>query len=191
MEFYTYTIEENPDKTVQTVTNIAMGCVIGTLVVYMIGLFAIATILFSIAVILGVVLAIGKKGNIQAYGVSKNKLVINDSSISIAGENYAMEKINDLRFKIASYAGLEYMRQGLKTYDGMDNYVSFNYNGKDVKCNFYLNSARHTLILGQLFDEFYRKKIPFTETDRYGNQTWIFRQLDEKELAAFKEKYGY
>ena len=191
MEFYTYTIEGNPDKTVQTVTNIAMGCVIGTLVVYMIGLFVIATILFSIAVILGVVLAIGKKGNIQAYVVSKNKLVITDSSISIAGENYDMGKVRDLQFKIHSYAGLDYMSDGLKTSDGMGNYVSFNYNGKEVKCNFYLNSAKHALILGQLFDEFYRRKIPFIETDRSGYQTWLFRRLDNNELAAFKEKYGY
>jgi hypothetical protein len=191
MQFSTYIIEGNPDKTVVTVSNIAAGLALGALLTCMIGLYQIGTILFVIAVIAGVLLAFIKKGNIQSYVLSKNKLIITTSCIEIAGVVYEMEKIRDLHISVHSYAGLDYMSDGLKTSDGMNNYVSFVFDGKKVECRYYLDGATHTLSLCQVLQEFYYKKIPFIEVDRYGGQTYLLKRLNENELATFKNKYGY
>ena len=191
MQFETYTIEGNPDKTVVTVSNIALGSLMGALFTCMAALYTIGTILFVAAVIIGTVLAVIKKGNIQAIVLSKNKLIITTSSIEIAGVVYDLKQITDLRFFIHSYAGLDYMADGLKTSDGMNNYVSFISDGKKINCQYILGGPTHVLSLCELLQEFYRNKIPFIEVDRYGYQTHLLQRLDDNELAAFKEKFNY
>lgn len=193
MEFSTYTIEGNPDKTVRGGTNISLILIIGALITCMIGFTTIGTVLFVLAVIVGVVLAVFKKGNVQAYVLSKNKLVITPASIEITGVVYDPQKIKDLRFIIHSYAGLDYMDRsiGYSTSDGMENYVSFTIDGKKITCRFYLNSAKHTFMLAEVLQEFYYKKIPLIEMDRQGYQTYLLKRLDDNELAEFKKKYGY
>jgi hypothetical protein len=193
MEFSTYTIEGNPDKTVKKGTNISLFLIVGALLTCVIGFFTIGTVLFILAVVVGVVLAIFKKGNVQAYVLTKNRLVITPASIEIAGVVYALEKIKDLRFVIHSYAGLDYMEVGLgyQTSDGMENYVSFTVDDKKTVCRFYLNSPKHTYLLAEVLQEFYYKKIPLIEIDRQGGQTYLLKRLNEDELAAFKKKYGY
>jgi hypothetical protein len=190
MQFEAYTIEDNPDKTVVTISNIAAVTILAALVVCMIGLYQLGTILFVIVVLGGVILAFIKKGNIQPYGISKNKLMVTTSAVKIADVVYEMDKIRDLRFHIHSFAGLDYMADGLKTSDGMNNYVSFTVNEKRINCRFYLNGPTHTLTLCRLFQEFYYRRIPFIEIDKGGIQTYLLQRLDDKELAAFKNKYG-
>jgi len=190
MQFTSYIIEGNPDKTVVAVTNIAMVALLGALITCFAGLMQIGTILFVTAVILGVVLALFKKGNIQAVVLSKNKLIITTSYIEIAGIVYEMEKIRDLHIGVHSFAGLDYMADGLKTSDGMNNNVSFTFDGKKKNCTFYLDGPTHTFSLCLVLQEFYRQKIPVIEVDRFGGQTFLFKRLNEQELAAFKEKYG-
>ncbi|OQP46750.1 hypothetical protein [Niastella populi] len=194
MEFSTYIITRNTDKTVVKGTNIVLVLIAGALVASLAGWYKTGTTLFILAVVAGITLAVMKKGNVQAYILSKTKLVITTASIEIAGVVYEMEKIRNLRFVIHSYAGLKYKDKGnmmSQTSDGLQNTLSFTYDGKSIACQFYLNSEKHTFILCQVLQEFYYKKIPFVEADRNGYQTYLLKQLNEKELAAFKEKYGY
>jgi len=193
MEFTTYIIrfEANPDKSVKWFFYVAVGGIMGAVGAVVIGLNILATLLFLGTLAFVLIVAMVKKGNIGLDILSaKEKLVITSNGISIAGKNCDINDIKDLRFQINSYRGARSSRKGLDISDGIENFLSFNYNGKEVKYRFYLNSAKHTQILGQVFEEFYRKKIPFIETDANGYQTWLFRRLDEKELAAFKEKYS-
>ncbi|OQP51070.1 hypothetical protein A4H97_04450 [Niastella yeongjuensis] len=195
MEFTTYIIKRNTDKTVVSGNTIVLVLIIAALITGVIGFVKTATVLFILGVAAGIILFVIKKGNTQAYVLSKeNKLVINSTSIELEGVVYDIEKIKDLKFVIHSYAGLRYSEGKSRIYqtsDGTLNYLTFTADGKETGCRYYLNSEKHTFILCQVLQEFYYKKVPFIETDRDGNQTYLLKRLDEKELAAFKTKYGY
>jgi len=194
MEFYTYIISRNTDKTVVSGTYLVLALAVGALITGVAGWVKTGSVLFILAVIAGIVLAVMKKGNIGAFVLSKKKLVITSAAIEIAGVMYELEKIKDLRFVLHSYFGLKYKDKGSRlhqTSDGTENYLSFTVDGKETGCRFYLNSEKHTFILCQVLQEFYYKKIPFIEVDREGDQTYLLKRLDDDELAAFKKKYGY
>ncbi|THU41265.1 hypothetical protein FAM09_03920 [Niastella caeni] len=191
MQFVTYIIEGNPDKSVDVAAKIVAGLIAGVFIACLTGFATIAAYLFLIMAVGGIIFAFVKKGNIQSHGLSKSQLLISTSSVQIAGDVYEMGKIKDLQFRIHSYAGLDYMADGLKTSDGMNNYVSFTVDEKKINCRFYLDGPTHTLTLCKLFQEFYYKRIPFIEIDRDGIQTYLLQRFDDKELAAFKNKYGY
>jgi hypothetical protein len=194
MEFTSYIIKRNTDKTVVSGNTIVLVLIIATLVTGVIGFVKTATVLFILAAAAGIILFIIKKGNTQAYVLSKNKLVINSKSIALEEVVYEIEKIKDLKFVIHSYAGLRHSEGKSRVYqtsDGTLNYLSFTVDGKEIGCRYYLNSEKHTFILCQVLQEFYYKKVPFIEVDRDGQQTYLLKRLDEKELAAFKTKYGY
>lgn len=194
MEFTSYIIIKNTDKTVKWGSAIVLTLIIGALITGVTGFVKTASVLFILAVIAGIIMFVIKKGNIQPYILSKTKLIITPSSIKIGEVEYEIEKTKDLRFVIHSYAGLRYSEGKSRFYqtsDGTLNYVSFTVDGKETGCRYYLNSEKHTFILCQVLQQFYYKKVPFVEADREGNQTYLLKRLDEKELAAFKDKYGY
>jgi hypothetical protein len=194
MEFSTFIIIKNTDKTVKLGSAFVLGLITGALITGITGFVKTASVLFILAVIAGIIMFVIKKGNIQPYVLSKNKLVITPASIEITGVVYDIEKIKDLRFVIHSYAGLRYSEGKSRFYqtsDGTLNYVSFTVDGKEAGCRYYLNSEKHTFILCQILQQFYYKKVPFVEADREGNQTYLLKRLNEEELAAFKTKYGY
>lgn len=194
MEFSTYIIRKNNDKTVKWGSAAVLIFIIGALIMGLTGFVKIASVLFILAVIAGIIMFVIKKGNIEPYVLSKDKLVITATSIEIAGVGYELEKLKDLKFIIHSYAGLRYSEGKSRFYqtsNGALNFVSFTVDGKETGCRYYLNSEKHTFILCQILQQFYYNKIPFTEVDRDGNQTFLLKKLDETELAAFKTKYGY
>ena len=194
MEFSTYIITKNTDKTVVSGTYIVLVLTVGALIAGVTGWVKTASVLFILALIAGTVLTVMKKGNIGAFVLSKQKLVITTASIEIAGVVHDMEKIRELRFVIHSYFGLKYKEKGSRlsqTSDGTQNYLSFTVDGAATGCRFYLNSEKHTFILCQVLQEFYYQKIPFIEVDRDGYQTYLLKRLDDNELAEFKKKYGY
>jgi hypothetical protein len=194
MGFTSYIIKRNTDKTVVSGNTIVLVLIIAALVTGVIGFVKTASVLFILAVAAGIILFIIKKGRTQPLVLSKIKLVISLTSIEIEGVVYEMEKIKDLKFIIHSYAGLRYSEGKSRIYqtsDGTQNYLTFTVDGNKVGCQYYLNSEKHTFILCQVLQEFYYKKIPFIEVDRDGNQTYLLKRLNEKELAAFKTKYGY
>jgi hypothetical protein len=194
MEFSTYIIKKNTDKTVKWGSAAVLVFVIGALIMGLTGFVKTASVLFILAVIAGIVMFVIKKGNIEPYVLSKDKLVITTTSIEIAGVGYEIEKIKDLKFIIHSYAGLRYSEGRSRFYqtsNGTLNYVSFTVDGKETGCRYYLNSEKHTFILCQVLQQFYYQKIPIIEADRDGNQTFLLKKLNEEELAAFKAKYGY
>jgi hypothetical protein len=194
MEFSTYIIKKNTDKTVKWGSAAVLVFVIGALIMGLTGFVKTASVLFILAVIAGIVMFVIKKGNIEPYVLSKDKLVITTTSIEIAGVGYEIEKIKDLKFIIHSYAGLRYSEGRSRFYqtsNGTLNYVSFTVDGKETGCRYYLNSEKHTFILCQILQQFYYQKVPFIEADRDGNQTFLLKKLNEEELAAFKAKYGY
>lgn len=194
MEFSTFIIIKNTDKTVKWGSAFVLCFITGALITGITGFVKTASVLFILAVIAGIIMFVIKKGNIQPYVLSKSKLVITPASIEITGVVYDVEKIKDLRFVIHSYAGLRYSEGKSRFYqtsDGTLNYVSFTVDGKETGCRYYLNSEKHTFILCQVLQQFYYKKVPFVEADREGNQTYLLKRLNEEELAAFKTKYGY
>jgi hypothetical protein len=194
MEFSTYIIKKNNDKTVKWGSIAVLVFIIGALILGLTGFVKIASVLFILAVIAGIVMFVIKKGNIDPYVLSKDKLVITPASIEIAGVGYEIDKIKDLKFIIHSYAGLRYSEGKSRFYqtsNGTLNFVSFSVDGKETGCRYYLNSEKHTFILCQVLQQFYYNKIPFIEVDRDGNQTYLLKKLNKEELAAFKSKYGY
>ena len=195
MEFTTYVMKRNTDKTVVSGNTLVLVLIIAALITGVIGFVKTATVLFILAVAAGIILFVIKKGNTQAYVLSKeNKLVINSTSIVLEGVVYELEKIKDLKFVIHSYAGLRYSEGKSRVYqtsDGTLNFLTFTVDGQKAGCQYYLNSEKHTFILCQVLQEFYYKKIPFVEVDRDGHQTYLLKRLNEEELAAFKTKYGY
>lgn len=194
MEFSTFIIVKNTDKTVKWGSATVLTFIIGALIMGLTGFVKTASVLFIIAVIAGVIMFVIKKGNIQPYILSKTKLIITPETIKIGEVEYEIEKVKDLKFVIHSYAGLRYSEGKSRFYqtsDGTLNYVSFTADGNEVGCRYYLNSEKHTFILCQVLQQFYYKKVPFVEADREGNQTYLLKRLNEEELAAFKTKYGY
>jgi len=194
MEFTSYIIKRNTDKTVVSGNNLLLVLIIAALVTGLTGFVKTATVLFILAVAAGIILFVIKKGNTSPLVLSKIKLVISPAAIEIEGVVYEMEKIKDLKFIIHSYAGLRYSEGRSRIYqtsDGTQNYLTFTVDGKKAGCQYYLNSEKHTFILCQVLQEFYYKKIPFIEVDRDGHQTYLLKRLNEEELAAFKTKYGY
>jgi hypothetical protein len=195
MEFTTYVMKRNTDKTVVSGNTIVLVLTIAALITGVIGFVKTATVFFILAVAAGIILFIIKKGNTQAYVLLKeNKLVVNSTSITLEGVMYELEKIKDLKFIIHSYAGLRYSEGKSRVYetsDGTQNYLTFTVDGNKIGCRYYLNSEKHTFILCQVLQEYYYKKIPFIEVDRDGYQTYLLKRLNEEELAAFKTKYGY
>jgi hypothetical protein len=194
MEFSTYIIRKNNDNTVKWGKGIVLTLIIAALITGLTGFVKIASVLFILAVIAGIVMFVIKKGNIEPYVISQDKLVITPASIEIAGVGFEIEKLKDLKFIIHSYNGLRYSEgksRFSQTSNGMLNFVSFTVDGKETGCRYYLNSEKHTFILCQVLQQLYYKKVPFIEVDRDGNQTFLLKKLDETELAAFKAKYGY
>ena len=194
MEFSTYIIRKNNDNIVKWGKGTVLTLIIAALILGLTGFVKAASVLFILAVIAGIVMFVIKKGNIEPYVLSKDKLVITTTSIEIAGVKYELEKLKDLKFIIHSYAGLRYSEGKSRisqTSNGTLNFISFTVDGKETGCRYYLNSEKHTFILCQILQQFYYNKVPFTEVDRDGNQTFLLKKLNETELAAFKTKYGY
>ena len=194
MEFSTYIIRKNNDNIVKWGKGTVLTLIIAALILGLTGFVKAASVLFILAVIAGIVMFVIKKGNIEPYVLSKDKLVITTTSIEIAAVKYELEKLKDLKFIIHSYAGLRYSEGKSRisqTSNGTLNFISFTVDGKETGCRYYLNSEKHTFILCQILQQFYYNKVPFTEVDRDGNQTFLLKKLNETELAAFKTKYGY
>jgi hypothetical protein len=168
--------------------------IVATLIVGLTGFVKAASVLFILAVIAGIIMFVIKKGNIEPYLITQDKLVITPAFIEIAGVRFEIEKVKDLKFIIHSYNGLRYIEDKSRytqISNGMLNFVSFTVDGKETGCRYYLNSEKHTFILCEVLQQFYYKKVPFIEVDRDGNQTFLLKKLNETELAAFKAKYGY
>lgn len=191
MEFSTYIIEPNRDKTVNYGSLIALIGMFSLIIICAFGWYTIAAWWFGILVVLILILAFIKKGKLQGSVLSKNKLVITADTISIAGKEYDIKTIRNLEFLVHSFSGMDYHKGGQFTSDGMDNYIRFTVNDEKISCNFYLNSRKHAFILCQVFEEFYKNKTPFIEKDMNNKQTYLFKWLEGKELDAFKQKYGY
>jgi len=193
MKFNTYIVEQNPDKSVRFFIPAVIVSIVALIIIGAIGLYEIAGWLIGAIVTAIIIFAIIKKGRIQAIILSKKELVITATTISIDRKVYDIKKVKNLEFRVHSFRGLNYSpgTYQQETSDGMKNYVNFAIDNEEVHCNFYINSRKHTLHLCRVLGELYRNKIPFIEKDMHGQQTYLFKRLDEKELDAFKQKYGY
>ena len=98
MEFSTFIIVKNTDRTVKLGSATVLGLVIGALILGVTGFVKAASVLFILAVIAGIVMFAIKKGNIQPYIVSKTKLIITPESLAIGEAVYGIEKLKDLKF---------------------------------------------------------------------------------------------
>ena len=141
-------------------------------------------------VVIGAVIA---RGDVRYYGLSPEDLVINGEGITIGTVYYPFKLVTEMDFNVEAYNGLYVndgaMVSGSKS-DGMTNDLSFKVGGGKVACGFYLDSKEHVAQLGVLFDAFYRGHVPFIERNR-SRRTYLFQQLNERELEEFKKRYGY
>ena len=141
-------------------------------------------------VVIGAVIA---RGDVRNYGLSDIDLVVTSEGISVGQMHYPYKLITDMDFNVEAYNGL-YVNDGAmvsgSNSDGMTNDLSFRAGGAKVKCGFYLESKEHVQQLALLFDEYYRRHMPFIERNR-SRRTYLLQYLNERELAAFKERYGY
>ncbi|HEY6900786.1 MAG TPA: hypothetical protein VI233_09095, partial [Puia sp.] len=62
--------------------------------------------------------------------------------------------------------------------------------GQKIECGFYLQNKLHVQQLVVLFDEFYKRRIPFVERNR-STRTYLLQHLKGVELEEFKRRYGY
>jgi len=141
-------------------------------------------------VVIGAVIA---RGDVSTYGLSDDLLTVSSIGIMIGTEQYSLNQIHNLDFNVEAYAGM-YVNDGAmvsgQNSDGMTNELSFEAEGRMVRCGFYLESKLHVQQLALLFNEFYERHIPFVERNR-STRTYMFQKLSDKELMEFKKKYGY
>jgi hypothetical protein len=141
-------------------------------------------------VVIGAIIA---RGDVRNYGLSDDDLLITPGGISVGRMHYPMNMITDMDFNVEAYNGL-YVNDGAmvsgSNSDGMTNDLTFRAGGARVSCGFYLDSKEHVQHLALLFDDFYRRRVPFIERNR-SRRTYLLQYLNDRELEAFKERYGY
>ena len=141
-------------------------------------------------VVIGALIA---RGDVRNYGMSEAELIVSAAGITVGPMHYPFGMITEMDFNVEAYNGLYVndgaMVSGSKS-DGMTNDLSFRAGGSKVKCGFYLDSAQHVQQLGLVFHEFYTRHVPFIERNR-SRRTYLFQFLSDKELEAFKARYGY
>lgn len=150
-------------------------------------------VVFGTGVIIIVIGAILAKGDITNYALSEDELALSIKGIHIGSQYYPLNQITSMDFDVQAFDG-RYMNDGAMisgtSSDGMTNQLRFEADGKTVKCGFYLSSKMHVIELGQIFDQFYEKHIPFVEHNK-STRTYLFQILNEQQLIEFKSRYGY
>jgi hypothetical protein len=141
-------------------------------------------------VILGAIIA---RGDVRSYGLSEDELVVSMAGITVGAVHYPMRLVSRMDFNVEAYNGM-YVNDGAmvsgSNSDGMTNQLTFESGGAKVDCGFYLSGKAQVQELAVLFNEFYERRIPFVERNR-STRTYMFKVLNEKELAEFKRRYGY
>ncbi len=192
MEFKSYIIKTNEDKTTNNTQYFVAIGIIACLVFAALSMYNMATIIFAAVVIIVLVIAFAKKGNIQAYQISHEQFVLTPTSIRIDQKTYKISEISEIVFTVHSFNGLNYSdgSSNYKTSNGMDNYLSFSYRRLTENCQFYLNSKKHALDLCAVLREYYRAKIPIIEKDMNGSRTWMLKRMETKaEFEIFKTRH--
>lgn len=148
---------------------------------------------FGIGIAVVVIGALIARGDVRTYRLSEEDLVVNADGITIGAIHYPLRMVGNIDFNIEAYNGM-YVNDGAmvsgSNSDGMTNSLAFESGGAKVECGFYLQSKEHVQQLALLFDEFYKRRIPFVERNR-STRTYMFRVLNERELVEFKSRYGY
>jgi hypothetical protein len=141
-------------------------------------------------VVIGAVIA---RGDVRSYRLSDESLVVSKEGIHVGAIYYPMRMVSNIDFNVEAYNGM-YVNDGAmvsgSNSDGMTNSLSFECGGAKVNCGFLLNSKEHVQQLAMVFSELYERHIPFVERNR-STRTYMFRVLNDRELAEFKERYGY
>ena len=192
MEFKSYIVKNNLDKTTNNTRYFVAFGIVVCLAFAAFGMYSISTVLFVAVVIVILVAAFAKKGNIQVYQVSTEPFLLTPVSVRIEGKNYKISEISEIVFTVHSFNGMDYSQGGNSylTSNGMDNYLSFSHRGLTENCRFYLNSKKHTLDLCAVLREYYRAKIPIIEKDMNGNRTWLLKRMETKaEFEIFKTRH--
>ena len=192
LEFKSYIIKPNEDKTTNNTRYFVGIGIIACLAFAAFGMYSISTFIFAAIVIIILVIAFAKKGNIQASQISQEQIVLTPVSIRIDQKNYKISEISEIVFTVHSFNGMNYSdgTSNYSTSDGMDNYISFSYLGLPENCQFYLNSKKHALDLCAVLREYYRAKVPIIEKDMNGSRTWLLKRMETKaEFEIFKKRH--
>jgi hypothetical protein len=151
--------------------------------------------MFIIGVIIIIVAVIMVRGNFGGGAELVNDdILFTPDTIEVDHTTFPVSGVDDLRIVAHSFNKMRLPNNKNNRKEdvsnGMSNQVLFDYEGKKYKYHFYVNSARHMFILGELLTEWYKKKYFFIEYDAFGNRTYLFKERKGVELEAFKKKYG-
>ena len=149
---------------------------------------------FGVGIAVVVIGAIVARGDVRSYGLSEEDLVVSVSGITVGAIHYPFRLVSKIDFNVEAYNGM-YVNDGAMVsgslfLDGMTNQLTFESGGAKVDCGFYLSGKPQVQELAMLFNEFYERRIPFVERNR-STRTYMFKVLNERELAEFKARYGY
>jgi hypothetical protein len=144
-----------------------------------------------ILLIVGGILA---KRDLSYIQMSDTDLVVSSQGIRIGDQFYPLGQMENLDFWVEGYYGMPGPR--FKSWkrgqmNGMENKVHFRMDGERHLHQFYLADLISMQQLGQVFREFYEKRIPFAERNR-GGPTFLFQQINsKKEMEEAKRREGY
>lgn len=192
MEFKSFIVKNNEDKTTNYTQYIAGIGIIACFAFAAFGMYTVSTIFFGAVVVIVIGIALAKRGNIQAYEISKEPFILTPTGIRIGQISFKISEISEIVFVVHSFSGMDYSDGGgtYKTSDGMDNYLRFTRNGLLENFRFYLNSKKHALDLCAVLREYYRAKVPVVEQDMFGRRTWLLKRLETKaEYEIFKTRH--
>jgi hypothetical protein len=148
---------------------------------------------FGIGIAVVVLGALIARGDVRSYKLSDEDLIVKPDGITVGAIHYPLRMVSNIDFNIEAYNGM-YVNDGAmisgSNSDGMTNSLTFESGGAKVDVGFYLQNKEHVQQLALLFNEFYQRRIPFVERNR-STRTYMFKVLNERELAEFKSKYGY
>ncbi|HXD76522.1 MAG TPA: hypothetical protein VN616_01880 [Puia sp.] len=163
------------------------------LLVFIPGMNGYIPYVFGVGIAIVVIGAVIARGDVRSYGLSEDELVVDPEGIRVGAVHYPMRLVSNMDFNVEAFNGM-YVNDGAmvsgSNSDGMTNSFSFNSGGAKVEVGFYLESKEHVQQLATLFSDLYERHIPFVERNR-STRTYMFKVLNERELAEFKERYGY
>lgn len=139
---------------------------------------------FGVSAVLLIGGAIWAKGDLTNIMVSDSELVVSRCDIRIGAEVYPLMRITALDFLVEGYDGMQGPDWDSPTegiLNGTMNYLYFVFEGRKIKCRFYLPDAAHMQQLGSVYKQLYAAGITFVERSWYG-RTYLFEPVKEEQL---------
>lgn len=144
-------------------------------------LSAFGVVAFSLSAVLLIGGIVWTRGDLKNIMVSATDLVVTGTDIWIGATEYPLARVTELDFLVEGYDGMQGPDWDSPTegvLDGTKNYLCFVFDGREVKCRFYLPNAAAMQQLGGLYKELYAARVPFVERS-WKSRTFLFEEVGE------------